>query len=112
MHGSWKTQYFTHLNGCHTKAGKRYYSFKGLCYLLMNISSNFEDAAKPLTIAPSTFGLTQKSPQTTNFLESQRQLSPCAILTAGKALPLKIEKQMLTATVGKEISTQTTRQNN
>jgi len=88
---------------------QRYFSFKDLCYLLLKISSNFDDAAKPLTMAPSTFGLTQKSPQTTNLLESQRHLSPWAILTAGKALPLKIEKHMLTAANAKEISTKIVR---
>ena len=50
---------------------------------------SFEDAAMPLSIAPSTVGLTQKSPQmATLFFLSQRHFSSLAMLAAGKALPL------------------------
>ena len=44
----------------------------------------------PLSNAPSTFGLTQKSPQmATLFIPSQMHLSSLAMLAAGKALPLQ-----------------------
>lgn len=58
-------------------------------YKKLSISVSFEAAAKPLSIAPSTFGLTQKSPQMANFFFlSQRHFSSLAMLAAGKALPL------------------------
>ena len=68
-----------HLNNCW------YYRYKQL-----RISVSFEAAARPLSIAPSTFGLTQKSPQMASLsFTSQRHLSSFAMLAAGKALPLE-----------------------
>jgi hypothetical protein len=47
-------------------------------------------AAMPLTIAPSIFGLTQKSPAIASLLFfSQRHFSSLAMLVAGNALPLQ-----------------------
>lgn len=47
----------------------------------------------PLRIAPSTFGLTQKSPHIANFVSlSQRHFSSGLTAKAGNALPLKKQK--------------------
>jgi len=47
-------------------------------------------AAMPLTMAPSIFGLTQKSPAIASLLFfSQRHFSSLAMLVAGNALPLQ-----------------------
>lgn len=58
-------------------------------YKRQRTSEHFAAAAKPLMIAPSTFGLTQKSPHTASlFFASQRHFSFSATLIAGNALPL------------------------
>lgn len=63
-------------------------------YKQLRISVSFEAAANPLRIAPSTFGLTQKSPQMASLLFlSQRHFSSLAMLVAGKALPLNPKKK-------------------
>ena len=51
---------------------------------------SFEAAARPLNMAPSTFGATQKSPQTTNrLLSNHRHLSSFALNVVGNSLPLQ-----------------------
>lgn len=53
---------------------------------------SLEAAVSPLSIAPWTLGLTQKSPQIANFLGlSHKHISSPATLTQGKALPLLYE---------------------
>lgn len=59
-------------------------------YSVASSSMNLAAAAMPLDMAPSTFGIIQKSPQIANRLFSNhKHFSSPAMLTAGKALPLK-----------------------
>lgn len=61
-----------------------------IVYMVLCSLTNLAAAAMPLVIAPSTLGLTQKSPQIANFLFSiHKHFSSAAMLAAGKALPLK-----------------------
>ena len=63
---------------------------QGSNYKQLTLSLSLNAAAKPLSMAPSTLGLTQKSPQMANLLFlSQRHFSSGAILAAGNALPLQ-----------------------
>jgi hypothetical protein len=60
------------------------------------ISRSLKAAANPLSMAPSTFGLTQKSPHMASLLFlSQRHFSSWAILAAGNALPLQNHSRLL-----------------
>lgn len=66
-------------------------------YKQLSISVSFEAAARPLRIAPSTCGLTQKSPQMANlFFLSQRHFCSLDMLAVGKALPLETYQAMET----------------
>lgn len=61
---------------------------------IFKLVKNLEAAPMPLRIAPSTFGLTQKSPHIANFVSlSQRHFSSGLIAKAGNALPLRKKKQ-------------------
>jgi hypothetical protein len=61
---------------------------------IFELNKNLEAAPMPLRIAPSTYGLTQKSPHIANFVSlSQRHFSSGLIATAGNALPLEKEKK-------------------
>lgn len=63
---------------------------QGFNYKQLTLSLSLNAAAMPLSMAPSTLGLTQKSPQMASLLFlSQRHLFSGAILVAGNALPLQ-----------------------
>lgn len=60
------------------------------------ISLSLKAAANPLCMAPSTLGLTQKSPHMASLLFlSQRHFSSGATLVAGNALPLQNQPILL-----------------
>jgi len=64
----------------------QYFNYKQLELISLSLKA----AANPLSMAPSTLGLTQKSPHMASLLFlSQRHFSSWAILAAGNALPLQ-----------------------